>query len=138
MYALFGSTQALDKMVKEQKYKLQHALCRGTALAFERKQQIMPWDSDADIFLIFEKNLSFEELEKFKQDLKQTVDEMYNISSELGWSLPKGQMCVDRGDYTKAYDRDLAHNETRRTLNVYFFKPAADENTKLHDWTYSF
>jgi len=75
-FSLFATIHAINRIKQKHEYHVDYVLASGTLLAFERNAPIFPWDSDADIFLIFADNLNDTELARFASALKLAIDEV--------------------------------------------------------------
>ena len=85
-YSLFGTIAAFKKMKSEDPdLHFEYVLSAGTALAFERNTPIFPWDSDSDIYLIFEDNLNDDQLAAFYNRLELELKQILGAELWMKW-----------------------------------------------------
>ena len=86
-YSLFGTIAVFNKMKHDDpNLHFEYVLAGGTAIAFHRNTKIFAWDSDSDIYLIFEDNPTDKQLSAFYDKVHHEMDAMFGDISRLGWA----------------------------------------------------
>ena len=87
LFTFFGGIQALDQLKRTEEYRgMEWVAHSGTALAIERNEQIIPWDTDTDIFVVFNHNLNEYQLRQFPKDLETVIINMFQTqNSSVFW-----------------------------------------------------
>ena len=85
-YSLFGTIAAFNKMKHDDPdLRFEYVLAGGSAIAFHRNTKIFAWDSDSDIYLIFEENLADEQLVAFYDNLQHEIDAIIGDRTRMAW-----------------------------------------------------
>ena len=121
--SLFSTIAALIIMDRNQNhfgYKFDFSISDGTLIAQQRDVLIFPWDSDSDMYILFDENHNATMLEKFRQDLVNVltyISKLKNASTPE--SKPELPAAVKLSDVTYDYESiangssDIVYSEQR-------------------------
>eukprot|EP00484_Ammonia_sp_Unknown_P022354 CAMPEP_0197044732 /NCGR_PEP_ID=MMETSP1384-20130603/20723_1 /TAXON_ID=29189 /ORGANISM="Ammonia sp." /LENGTH=289 /DNA_ID=CAMNT_0042476241 /DNA_START=31 /DNA_END=897 /DNA_ORIENTATION=- len=130
VFSLFGTIHALNHMKQQNLYQLDWVLASGTLLALRRNSPIFPWDSDADLLLIFQDDLNQTQLVDFLSVLSKQIEVVLGNRSRAfsAWTFPKAdEKIVHHSFFVRALNDSegwtdvfiLFHDESKQRLKAY-------------------